>query len=205
MGIAGVFGRALQVLRMPWLMASSSSRWIAVSLIALCASAVTWLGQSFPPTASSWMGYAGLFCITNAFCWLLFVPNLLALARAGWQLHVPRVRRDIALAGLSYACVGIAVPIAVLPAHALVVGLALALSATCAALALLLPASVVLAAWVALSVLPVIDGQDVVGHVLGLHPLWWSGIALVLSTAGVVWRWRHLVRADVAAVGGGVL
>lgn len=30
-----------------------------------------------------------------------------------------------------------------------------------------------------------------------LHPLGWGGIVLTLAVAGVVWRWRQLVRADV--------
>lgn len=202
MSIAGAFGYGSQVMRTPWLMASRSSRWIAFSLIALCVIGVTWLWQTLPPTALSWIGYAAMFGVANAFCWLLLVPNQLLLARAAFQLHMPGVRRDVALSGLLYVCIGMAVPIALFPAHALGVGLVLVLSAAGAALMLLLPLSVVLAAWIALSALSRTDGEAVVGHVLAAHPLEWSGIALALSAAGVVWRWRHLVRADAAVMTG---
>lgn len=175
MSIAGAFGYGFQVLRTPWLMASRSSRWIALTLIALSAFGVTWLWQILPPNASSWIGYAAMFGVANAFCWLLLVPNQLLLARAAFQLRMPGVRRDVALSGLLYVCIGMAVPIALFPAHALGAGLMLVLSAAGAALMLLLPVSVVLAAWIALSALSVTDGGvwwDVCSHCIP-----WGGAA----------------------------
>lgn len=180
---------------LPWLVTTRSTLWVAAVVILLTGVVLILIGSwSTLPTA--WMAYALMLCVATFFCWLLIIPGVLLLNRAAHQLRLPRIGHDIGHGALLYACVNIGVSVALLPTHALIVGLVLALTVAVSVGILLLPFYWTLSGWALWAALTIVPGKMSAPNWSEVDFVVASGFTVVLLAAGIVRRWRWLARAD---------
>lgn len=187
-----------RILLAPWMAAPRSSRWLAVSVLALMVAGVA-LGRTLAPAQHELAFSAAMLVTTNAVFWLLLMPNGLLLTLAARQLRLPGVSRDVEWSLFLYGALWIGVPMLFQFPQGHVSGFAVLqlLAATGAMLFMVMPAYL----WLTLYLVFLIFHRAL-SHVIPMPGLFdarfvpWAGTLAVALVLVLAWRWRRLQRGE---------